>query len=268
MFKRAIIFISFTFVLTWGFWWLLALLTHHDITSFESALSILLLFMGGIGPTIGAYVAILATDKKDLKEFHSKVLKIEVNYKYFLFAFLVPVLLGVLGISMAFIIDREFFINNPIGPLYFFIPSIASAIIFGGIEELGWRGVLQPELFKVCKNIFLINLIIGVVWALWHLPLFYIQGSNHFGNSFLAYTLTAIGFSSFLTWLYDKTKSVLLCVLFHASINATMAVGLSVPMNETLPNIAQGALILFLGTVLLLKRRVHYINFNKKMTLK
>jgi uncharacterized protein len=53
------------------------------------------------------------------------------------------------------------------------------------------------------------------------------------GNSFLFFTLAGIGYSAFLTWLYAKTESILLCVLFHASINAVVTVGLYVPMSES-----------------------------------
>lgn len=76
------------------------------------------------------------------------------------------------------------------------------------------------------------NFIIGIIWALWHLPLFFVPGTSHYGKQFVFYGLAAIGYSSFLTWLYAKTNSIFLCILFHAAINATASIGLSVSMAE------------------------------------
>ncbi len=142
-----------------------------------------------------------------------------------------PIIIGLCGLGIAFAVDRQYLIEKTFVPIISFIPSFFIAIFLGGIEEFGWRGVFQPELSKRL-NLFLVNLLIGIVWAFWHLPLFYIAGSSHEGGSFFFFALSAIGYSSFLTYLYAKTKSVLLCVIFHASINATASTALSVSMHE------------------------------------
>ena len=117
-------------------------------------------------------------------------------------------------------------------PVYFFITAFLVSIVLGGIEEIGWRGILQPSLTRQL-NLLVINFIIGIIWALWHLPLFYLVGAYHQGNSFFLFALAGIGYSSFLTWLYAKTNSIFLCVLFHAAINVTASIGFSVSMVET-----------------------------------
>ena len=91
-------------------------------------------------------------------------------------------------------------------------------IIGGGIEEIGWRGCLQPELQKKLP-ITISALIIGVIWAIWHLPLFFIIGTNQNSDNFLWFFISAIALSFLLTQIYSITKSIFLCIIFHAFIN-------------------------------------------------
>ncbi len=229
--KRCKIFLLFTFALTWLAWWILAYLTQSGLIKFQSAVGQVLFILGGSAPTIGAYVAVLLTSKEgSLKEFHSRVLKVTVGFPLYLYAILVPVIIGVTSLGMVYLISARYFETYSIQPPYLFVPFFFTAIFGGGLEEFGWRGVLQPALTKKL-NLFAANLVIGIVWALWHLPLFYIAGAHHQGKQVLFFTLGAIGYSSFITWIYAKTNSILLCVLFHASINAAASIGLSVSMG-------------------------------------
>ncbi len=191
----------------------------------------MLFILGGSAPTIGAYFAVVKTGEAgSLQEFHARVLKFKTGPLLYLFALLVPVLLWVATtFSASMVTAISHFTMSP-QPFFVYIPAFFTSIIFGGIEEFGWRGILQHELSRRL-NLFVTNLVIGLIWALWHLPLFYIVGTSHQGNSFLFYTLGAIGFSSFMTWLYARSASVFLCVLFHASINAAAITGLAVSMD-------------------------------------
>jgi membrane protease YdiL (CAAX protease family) len=119
-----------------------------------------------------------------------------------------------------------------------------SAIPTGALaEELGWRGFLLPQLRKN-RGAAVASLIIGVVWFSWHAPLFWspigtiVSGQPVTMQAVSAYFGFVVGVSFLFTWLYENTSgSVLLAVLFHASINAgipfvlfpdlTLAVGAS-----------------------------------------
>lgn len=246
------VFLCFTFALTWVSWWLLSYLTQAGIIEYQSAFGQILLIIGGSGPTVGAYVAITST-KKDgsLKEFHSRVLKFKVNPNFYIFALTTPLILGLLGLGIAYSINSQYFINNPIQPIFLFVPALVVSVFMGGIEEFGWRGVLQPSLTRRF-NLLVTNLIIGITWSLWHLPLFYVTGNNHQGNSLFFFTLSGIGYSSFLTWLYTKTNSIFLCVLFHASINATASTGLMINMGRNTYYYYYSVFIFIAGLLLLL----------------
>lgn len=249
--KRSMIFLGFTFSLTWGAWWVLAYLTQQGITSLGEPLGFILLVLGGSAPTIVAYVAILLTKENgNIGEFHSRVFKVKNSYKYYLYAIFLPIFIGLFSLGFAFIFSREPLVGHSINPLYTFIPLFLVSIIMGGVEEFGWRGILQPELVKK-HNYVTSNLIIGVIWALWHLPFFYIVGTSHYGSSFLVFIFSCIGFSSFLTWIYGKTESVFLCVLFHASINASGGAGLIISFEATTIYTLMSITTILVGYILL-----------------
>jgi membrane protease YdiL (CAAX protease family) len=55
-------------------------------------------------------------------------------------------------------------------------PALAAALLIGPIEELGWRGVALPLLQRRCTPLWA-SLLLGIVWALWHLPAFLLSGT-------------------------------------------------------------------------------------------
>lgn len=250
--KRNVIFLTFTFMLTWIVWGLLAYLTHQEIIGLQDYLGFMLLIIGGSAPTIGAYVAVIYTKEKgSIKEFNARVFKTKINYKYYLYALLVPLLIGGFGLFIGYLKNPEIFNQYPISSLLILLPAFLGAIIMGGIEEFGWRGIFQEELTKK-YNYFVYNIFIGSIWALWHLPLFYIVGTSHFENIFIIFWLSCIGYSSFLTYLYAKTRSIFISVVFHAMINAVAIVGLSLSLQENFSYFLLSISMIFVGSWLLL----------------
>ncbi|WP_052019913.1 CPBP family intramembrane glutamic endopeptidase [Paenibacillus sp. JCM 10914] len=87
------------------------------------------------------------------------------------------------------------------------------------MEEVGWRLILQPNLEKK-MNFTFATLLTGVVWAIWHLPLFFMKGTNQYTWNFFAFAITVIGLSFILAAIYKISGSIWLCILFHAIWNA------------------------------------------------
>ena len=90
-------------------------------------------------------------------------------------------------------------------------------------EEYGWRGFALPRL-QVRFGSLGASLIIGFLWASWHLPMFFTPGSPQYTPTFLSafvnYVTIVICWSIIMTLLYNRTGgSVLACMLFHAMIN-------------------------------------------------
>lgn len=113
-------------------------------------------------------------------------------------------------------------------PLYTVVPSFIFLTLAAGIgEEFGWRGFLLPRL-QTRHNALVAALIVGVAWATWHVPMFFIAGTAQYEQGLEAGLLPAIlGYAAFViaqsvqfTWLFNNTRgSVLLAAVFHGAAN-------------------------------------------------
>lgn len=88
-------------------------------------------------------------------------------------------------------------------------------------EEVGWRGYALPRLTR-SLGLGGAALALGVIWALWHLPHFFMEGASLFGQSLPLYVLQVTALSVVIAWLYWRSGGSLLTVmLLHAAINNT-----------------------------------------------
>jgi len=74
-------------------------------------------------------------------------------------------------------------------------------------EELGWRGVALPHL-ATRLGLARASLLLGVVWALWHLPLFFVRGADSYGQSFPLYAIGVVAISAAIAMLYAAADAV------------------------------------------------------------
>lgn len=97
---------------------------------------------------------------------------------------------------------------------------IAVAIVGGGLdEELGWRGYALPRLQGLLHPV-TANLILGGIWAAWHLPLWLVPGSNQASTPFAIYLVTTLAQSFLLAWLYNASRrGLLVVILAHSMAN-------------------------------------------------
>lgn len=88
-------------------------------------------------------------------------------------------------------------------------------------EEIGWRGYALPRL-SARLGLSSASITLGVIWACWHLPFFFISGTDKSGQSFPLYLLSVTALSVAMAWLYWRTNgSLLLTMLMHAAVNNT-----------------------------------------------
>ena len=88
-------------------------------------------------------------------------------------------------------------------------------------EEVGWRGYALPGL-ATRVGLAPASLVLGAIWACWHLPFFFIPGVDKTGQSFPMYFLGVVALSVTTAWLYWRTNgSLLLTMLLHAAANNT-----------------------------------------------
>ena len=117
-----------------------------------------------------------------------------------------------------------------------YLATFALMTVLGGplLEEIGWRGFALPRI-EPLHGPLLASLILGVLWAPWHVPEFLVPSwAASSGGGILGitlFTITAISFTIVITWVFNNTRSsVLLAILVHASIDA-----FTFPLGEIFP---------------------------------
>jgi membrane protease YdiL (CAAX protease family) len=105
-------------------------------------------------------------------------------------------------------------------PWYLLLLAIPFSTPVQSGEEVGWRGYALPRL-ATRMGLPWASLLLGVLWALWHLPFFLMVGDKG-GQSFPVYVLGTTAISVAMAWLYWRTGgSLLITMLMHAAINNT-----------------------------------------------
>ena len=167
------------------------------------------LMLGGLSSAIwGAIISIRyhhSSFKQLVRDFF-QVKQAPLNY------LLVLIFIGLDFLPQVF--SGEMIIPTWYLPIILFV----KALVFGGIEEIGWRYFFQPTLQE--KLTYLVStLCTFVAWSLWHLLYFYIDGSLA-RIHLLPFLLGLLSNCFILSAIYTKTRSLWLCVITHALINA------------------------------------------------
>lgn len=209
--KPIIPYLLLTFGISWGAELLCILIERLQIlpSNLEQLIimSIIALF-GALAPGIAVYILLKKHGKIiDMKGYIKRVFACE-NKKNL-----------VLGIIISFAIFGLLIIateeTNPECPFYLILPIFIVMIPGGGWEELGWRGFLQPALeerFGFIRG----TALLGVIWSVWHLPLWLIQCANQKNFVFWAFAVYCIAFSFLIAMTYQITQCVLAPILLHA----------------------------------------------------
>ncbi len=211
--KRLRKFLIITFAITAIAWGSLAILTKLCIVSFTHPIGTILHILGGFGPTIAALF--VSEEKLTFKSIINFVFRYKKKSMIYL---------GILAISEIVVIGVSSMELNSALPWYL-IPLVflQAVFIYGGEEELGWRGIMQPILEKKFKFP-IATVITGVVWGIWHIPLWFIDGSSQQNMDFPFFLVFAIILSFWLAAIYKKTKCVFACMVFHGLTNTLLSV--------------------------------------------
>lgn len=194
-----------TFLWSWIIWLPLVLGGSHigPLTpNFVAKANLPFLVLAAFGPAVGAVYS-LSTLKgwQAARNYLYSILDLRLGWRVWL---LTPVLVG--GITCAawklpelwgakHLVIRAFFLSSPLNLL-------TIAFFAGSQEELGWRGYILDPL-ELRLGPWLGSLVLGVIWALWHLPLFFIPDSGLGAVPFPAFLLLTTGCS----WLFSSLRA-------------------------------------------------------------
>ena len=176
---------------------------------FTSPMGIIAVIVGGLSSALWGGLASISyhqsSFKQVLKDFF-QVKQAPLNY------LLVLIFIGLDFLPL--VLSGKMIIPTWYLPIILFV----KALVFGGIEEIGWRYFFQPTLQEKLTYI-VSTLCTFVAWSLWHLLYFYIDGSLAMVN-LIPFLLGLLSNCFILSAIYTKTRSLWLCVMTHALINA------------------------------------------------
>jgi membrane protease YdiL (CAAX protease family) len=100
--------------------------------------------------------------------------------------------------------------------------SVYMFIQVGIGEEIGWRGYALPKL-QSGYSALVSSVILGGIWVLWHLPLFFNPTSGYSNTPFWAFLIFILPVSILITWIFNSTGgSTLMIMILHAMLNASI----------------------------------------------
>ncbi len=144
------------------------------------------------------------------------------NWRYLLLGYLLPIVYSLVAYGAIWLTGIAPFQNA-------LTPQLIGYVVVGSVignlstlgEEIGWRGFLVPQLYKL-QGFLPTALISGAIWAAWHLPILLATDYNR-GSlgvySLLMFGLDTIALSFVMTWLRLKSNSLWPVVLLHTSHN-------------------------------------------------
>jgi len=191
----------------------------------------LLTFLGSFGPVVAAFIVVgLIAGKDGVQQLISPIKKWRVGVQWYLIVLVGPTLMMASSIYLYQLLGKgsgmpvSISMASQVGEhfLALWVIFIYQVVIVWG-EEIGWRGFALPNL-QIRFHPILASVILGVLWGLWHLPWFWIEGSAQQSMSVQFFVLATVGYSILYTWIYNGTRgSLLMMCLLHAANNTTVS---------------------------------------------
>ena len=214
---------AIVFALTWACW----LVAGGYADSFvphapNSALKFVLIELGVFMPGIVAIIATaFGTGWCSLGKLLLRLVRWRVSWQWYAFAIL---FMPATKLSAATVYRIAYGHWPAFGHEQFLLmlaATVVSVLFLGQVgEELGWRGYALPRL-SASMGLGGASLVVGFVWACWHLPLFFLfSQADTYGQSFPVYLAQVTALSVAISWLWWRSSgSLLLTMLFHAAAN-------------------------------------------------
>lgn len=221
--KRSILSLSIYFILSFVIMYGLVGLGKLDIISTESPLFMVMFIVGSWGPTIAAVLTVLIAEKgKGIGDLFRGWGRWKVGPGWYAAA-LSPFAVAFLTAFIYLIV-----MGKPApGPMQSvtaptIIMMLVMCVLTGATgEEPGWRAFATPR-FQHHLGALGTSVVLGMIWALWHLPLWFLEGTPQYNLEFVPFAISCVTETILLTWIYNNTRgSLVMASLFHLSINVS-----------------------------------------------
>jgi membrane protease YdiL (CAAX protease family) len=225
--RTPFVFFLLTFVYSWLLWMPSILAGLGVEFAFDVATyTAVVVPIGAFGPMLAAGTLIARQHGwKQVWQFIRQAFDFRAKPVYFALALLLPLVIVAIAHYLAPVLGFE--VANtlipqdlPVPPVVIVIPYfVAMLLVGGGQEEFGWRGYAQTPL-QERVGVIPASLLIGVIWGLWHLPLWIMPGDGHSTYPFIAFLVMTTSVSVVYAWLFNASgRKLAIVMFFHAMSN-------------------------------------------------
>ncbi len=217
------VFFALAFGISWTCWLAAALSGQSEPANLPTILH----YIGGIGPLIATIVLTVREGKDALRDAWRRLVGVRrIGGRWY------AVILGLVPILMALAVLLDLVLEGSeqaggsrfVGTFPSLIPMAIFLFFFGPVpEEIAWRGYALDRLQERTSALWA-SLLLGIIWTIWHLPLFLIKGTYQEGLigtvSFWLFLADKIPQTVVMTWIYNNNeRSTLSAVLLHFMVN-------------------------------------------------
>lgn len=251
--RSLLAFFALTYAVTWTLWFVATWVSGgvESTAPTPGVLTALWYLPGTIMPSLAAlWLTARADGSPGVRALLGQILQAPMQARWYLFAigYMATIKLAVALVHRAGTEEWPPFGSEP---WYILAAAIVMFTPVQAGEEIGWRGFALPRL-AARMGLARASVLLGVIWATWHLPLFYVAAPDTYGQSFPLYLLQVTAVSVAMAWVYGHTNgSLLLMMLMHSAINQTLGIVPSAAEQVGNPLTAGGTLVGRLTALLL-----------------
>jgi hypothetical protein len=178
-------------------------------------------WLGGVGPSVVAFLLVAKDEgRRGMRELLGRAFRVRIGFWYIPTFLIVPagvIIAHLLNASIGGTFPTTALLSKPwLIPVVFLIFLVMQAG-----EEFGWRGYALPRLQRRWSAL-VASLLVGVLWAAWHIPMFLIAGFGQYENHlpFGQFAITLISMSVLIAWLQNNSRGSLVpAFVCHAFVN-------------------------------------------------
>lgn len=195
-----------------------------------------LLMLSSFGPSLAGLAVVAGIGgRAGLRDWLTRCLRWRIGWRWFALAFALPPAAMLLALALHAALGGAIAASPANGHIPLAIVNFALVLVVGGPlgEEFGWRGyAVQAIAARLGWR--WAGLVVGVLWGLWHLPLFFIADTVQSDMPLALFMLSSVALSVLFAWLSCKTRqSVLPALVLHTAINAWTGIIPVMPTAET-----------------------------------
>jgi membrane protease YdiL (CAAX protease family) len=214
------IFTFFALAFAWS--WSIGLGAQY-VMAYSAIAGTILAMISGFGPSLAAIAVVaLFSNGAGLKDWLICCLNWRISWRWYAVAFWLPPAMMLLALAIHGALGGPVPASPALGQLPLAIANFGLVLLVGGPlgEEFGWRGYALPAL-ATRLNWRIGSVLVGLIWGLWHLPLFFIASTPQVHMPILWFLASTTAQSVMFAWLLNNScQSIVPALVMHTSINA------------------------------------------------